>query len=233
MNIYKNQRKIFKIRHRNVLRCAGCGGIIRDAYYRFKGLDAVYCTNCVNNRERCFNCGLPVGIKYWELSDGRFICNSCIGKIVIDSSKARVLFRRVREVLSNSLDLKVKHGIKIHIVDREFLSKISKSYERNSQVLGIFKYTRRGDYEIYEIYVLYGLSEALTVATMGHELAHVWCKEKRIKSLDDDEEAFATWVGYIAMKLLGYQKEAKEYAETNGITLINLNDSVDNFSFPP
>ena len=163
------------------LKCALCQQTIRGEYLQdFWGNS--YCLRHDDDAPVCDSCGRFIadnttggGVRY---DDGRFICNICHPKSMTDIDEILGL---VHEVAGHMRSLGMKtdyHGIRIHLVGREEMQKLSGHHSEGLR--GFTDY--REDFRVFgkshdrkmDMYLLYGMPRMELISTIAHELGHVW-----------------------------------------------------------
>jgi hypothetical protein len=163
------------------LRCALCADIIRGEYLQdFWGNS--YCLRHESEAPVCDSCGRFIsdrttsgGVRY---DDGRFICNICRPRSITDIDDILGL---VHEVAGHMREMGMKvdyHGIRIHLVGREEMQKLSGHH--SDGLRGFTDY--REDFRVFgrshdrkmDMYLLYGMPRMELISTIAHELGHVW-----------------------------------------------------------
>lgn len=163
------------------LKCALCEEIIRGEYLQDFWNNS-YCLRHENDAPVCDSCGRFIsenttggGVRY---DDGRFICNLCRPKSITDVDEILGL---VHEVAGHMRELGMKtdyHGIRIHLVGREEMQKLSGHHSEGLR--GFTDY--REDFRVFgrshdrrmDMYLLYGMPRMELISTIAHELGHVW-----------------------------------------------------------
>jgi LIM domain len=163
------------------LRCALCDAMIKGEYVQdFWGNS--YCKDHEKDAPVCDSCGRFIseritggGVRY---DDGRYICNICRPKSVTDVDEILELVRDVAEQMHTfGMDVDYK-GIKIHLIGREKMQKLSGHH--SDGLRGFTDY--REDFRLFnhvhnrkmDMYLLYGMPRMEIISTIAHELAHVW-----------------------------------------------------------
>ncbi len=125
--------------------------------------------------EVCSYCGLPIsGVDYYRLPDGRKRCTGCSRSLV----KSLEVFNKIfNEILIN---MELFFGVVIDvpvsvemIEERKLKKKISKGLSKppkDALILGV-AVEHKGTYTIY---VENGIPRASFIATVAHELTHIW-----------------------------------------------------------
>jgi hypothetical protein len=173
------------------VRCAVCGQIIDGEYY------TDYWGNSVHAHHKgvipqCEYCGrfisdYTTGGGY-EYRDGRIVCRLCDKTAIIDSSDARNMMREVSVIL-NSRGIEItEDDLPLHLVDKNEMAELRAdeeghphgfTYARVTTTIGGIVVARR-----FEIYMLYGLPRMHFIATMAHELMHVWLHRNAPEDID-------------------------------------------------
>lgn len=179
---YKNKNYHNDCFERHIaLKCALCDDIIRGEYLQdFWGNS--YCLRHDEDAPVCDSCGRFIsetttggGVRY---DDGRFICRICQPRSITDIDEILTL---VHEVAAHMRKLGMKvdyHGIRIHLVGREEMQKLSGHHSEGLR--GFTDY--REDFRVFgkshdrkmDMYLLYGMPRMELISTVAHELGHVW-----------------------------------------------------------
>jgi hypothetical protein len=116
-----------------------------------------------------------------EYPDKRIVCNICYEDIIVDNREARKLMRDVANILDGygiAVDI---NKVPIDLVNRNEMRDKAKDkhvdlsgfayYEQTSIMGGLFKIHN------FRVYLLDGMPRFYFIATMAHELMHVWLYE--------------------------------------------------------
>ena len=188
---------------KNAERCRACGLPIIKKYYEYKYIDGKFCENCQKNRKHCHTCGVPVGNTYWDIFDGRVMCEECHATSINDLKKANMIYKEVKSILKNNLGIELKRTYDFKLV-------YLKSGEPESPIsineLGLYKENANER----TIYILTSLPKAQFYETVAHELTHAWQAENtpRLKR-DEIREGMAQWVAAKVLEYKGYGYKRK------------------------
>lgn len=162
------------------LRCSFCGERIAGKHTKdfwgntyhttHDGAPACdFCRRLLNAEQRAG------GIDY---DDGRSLCKTCRPSAVCDEDTARQLAAKVsRKLRRLGIDVD-EEDISFHLVDRDRLRELTK--DRPHDVRGATTcqvgLDGRGQTQFsqFEVFLLYGMPEVGMIATIAHELTHVW-----------------------------------------------------------
>ena len=176
------------------LRCSLCGGMV-EGRYLYDHWGNVYHDDHERTVPRCAYCLRFISEKLTgggvEHQDGRRVCAICRRTAVEDLGAAMALLDEVRGRLS---DLGLGTGderIRLLLVDLGEMQKLAGSrshtlrgYTHHEEITvgqGVVQ-TRRAD-----IYLLVGMPRMEAIATLAHELTHVW---QFLQGRTDNDEAF-------------------------------------------
>ncbi|MDO9026722.1 MAG: hypothetical protein Q7U87_02445 [bacterium] len=162
-------------------KCARCGTIMKS----WTVIDGVnFCQDC-KDLPACFNCQMPGAGR--ESKDGRRWCDTCMAQAVMDSAKAEQLFRQTREEIKAHLGLSTPDTIRFQLVDADQLGQLLG--HKNFAEHGLYRYdvqytvtrktegktvreTKKVSRELFDIFILTGLSPQNFKDVAAHELAH-------------------------------------------------------------
>jgi hypothetical protein len=163
------------------LKCSLCGSMIHGEYLQDYWGNS-YCYRHDGEAPVCDSCGRFIsdhttdgGVRY---DDGRFVCNICRPKSITDVGEILTLVHEVAERMSG-FGMKVDYnGVKIHLVGRDDMQKLSGHHSKGLR--GFTDY--REDFRVFgkaknrrmDMYLLYGMPRMELVSTIAHELGHVW-----------------------------------------------------------
>jgi len=163
------------------LRCALCGKIVEGRYsYDFWG--NVYHESHEADVPRCQYCLRFISERVTgggvEYPDGRHVCNICRRTAVDDPGAAAALLEEVRGRLER-LGLSTRgEEIPVSLVDLREMHRISGSRSHTLRGYTEHQETRitPGEVESYRsrIYLLEGMPRMEAMATLAHELTHIW-----------------------------------------------------------
>ena len=202
-------------------RCALCDGVIQGEYiidfwgndYHIKHQhDASSCEFC----HRFISEGLTGGGR--RLDDGRSVCNICNATAVTNQKNALRLLTQVSRRLER-FGMKVDLGeIRLRMVGHKELQRLAK--RRTDSLRGFTDY--REDKNFFgrvtkrdiDVYVLHGMPETEVLATLAHELAHVWqFLRGRLKNDRAWREGSCNYASYLVLS--GYDDDEARYAMQN------------------
>lgn len=165
---------------RVAMRCDLCNAVINGQYHTtFWG--EVYCAQHQGKTPECTYCGRYIGDRHnrggKEYSDGRQVCNICLKTAVNDEREGRRIMERVRGILARyDIDVDIL-AIPLHLVDRNELSRAYGKDMHDHSGFCQHDFIKSGDRILdqhFQIYVLAGMPKMHFVATIAHELMHVW-----------------------------------------------------------
>lgn len=162
------------------LRCDLCGKVIKGKYIRdYWG--HVYHASHKGKVPRCAHCSRFIsesltggGYKY---ADGRYVCGICHKTAVLKHSQAVKLMREVAARLDR-LGLHVDTGpIHLHLAGLEEIRGLAGS--SSDDLRGYTDYSEESFLGFtmsrkIDVYILYGMPRESAIATLAHELTHVW-----------------------------------------------------------
>lgn len=164
----------------------------------------------------CDFCGTPLtGISYDILDDGRIRCNNCTATAITTPEEFRELFQHTLGFMQSFYNINFKHTITVKTVDAATIARgagmvFRPSTEFAARVLG-YAQRQKNDYRLL---VENGSPRLATVATMVHEMTHIWqylnWNEARIRALygngvkrDIVYEGMAMWAEIQYLYLIG------------------------------
>ncbi|MBI5805472.1 hypothetical protein HZA73_05455 [candidate division TA06 bacterium] len=205
-------------------KCALCGDVMQ-AWTEIEG--AKFCNHCAQLPE-CFNCQMPGAGR--ESGDGRRWCDSCMALAVMDQAEAQKMFDQVRRDIKQHLNTFTGDTIAFHMVDADSLALLLG--HKNFAERGFYKYNvrytvnkkkqKKVTRELFDIYILSGLSPENFRDVAAHELAHDINYRYFPKVQGQREvEGFAEYISALMNKYWGQEKaneskirnQQKEYAE--------------------
>jgi hypothetical protein len=166
------------------------------------------CSNCVNLRDACYLCSLPVLKDFTALADGRAICARDVSAVVLDEQEAVRLCERVREELDRQF---IRHitlpetNVTLRLMDRVTLQElylvIGNDYSCPN-TLGCTQVKTNNGRRAFEISILSGQPREDVMTTCVHEYAHAWIIENvppsRMKSIGKDAvEGFCELLSFL------------------------------------
>lgn len=205
-------------------KCALCGAVMQS-WTEIEGVK--FCGQCARLPE-CFNCQMPGAGR--ESRDGRRWCDSCLALAVMDQAEAQKMFDQVRLDLKSHLGLSTPDTIAFHMVDADSLGRLLG--HKNFAERGFYKYNvqytvnkkkqKKVTRELFDIYILSGLSPENFRDVAAHELAHDinYRYFPRVQG-QREVEGFAEYVSALMNQYWGQDKvndtklrnQQKEYAE--------------------
>ena len=174
----------------------------------------------------CDFCGVELlGGEYEVLKDGRERCNRCSMTAIKTVDGFKDVFKGVMRNMEIYYNIKLNTAIKVRMTDAKKIAKhVGISFVAtpgfDGRVLGFAKKDKTG----YSIYIENGSPKLAAIATIAHELTHIWQYlnwneadiEKKYGKANSLEiyEGMAKWVEIQYLILLG----EKAYAERQEIT---------------
>ncbi len=149
------------------------GGELRQARQKKDG------SGIVNQEEKatefCSYCGLPIsGIDYYRLPDGRKRCTNCNRSLVKSLEELNTIFNDVLLNMELFFGATIDVPISVEMLEeRKLKKKIGKGLgkpPKNALILGV-AVERKGKYTVY---IENGIPRASLIATLAHELTHIW-----------------------------------------------------------
>ncbi len=186
-----------------------------------------FCESCKKLPE-CFNCQRPGAGR--ESKDGRRWCDSCMALAVMDKAAAQQMFEQMRQDIKQQLGVHTGDTIAFHMVDADSLALLLGHknfaergfYRYNVQYTVTKKKVKKVTREIFDIFILSGLSPANFRDVAAHELAHdINYRYFPKVQVQREVEGFAEYVSALMNKYWGQAKvneskihnQQKEYAE--------------------
>lgn len=163
----------------------------------------------------CDFCGrVLTGAEYDRLEDGRCRCPQCTKTSLKSADEFGQLFGAVRSNYSALFDVRMQASIKVRMVSAKKIAALEKKVfiptdDFDARPIGVAVRKMNGDYCIY---IENGAPRLSAVATIAHELTHIW------QYLHWDEEAIAKRYGDEALVI--YEGMAK-WVELQYLFLIN------------
>jgi len=164
-----------------VLRCTLCRERIEGDYFSdYWG--GSYHPSHKSDSPSCDFCGwilrMPLEGSAVEYSDGRYLCGSCHASAVTTVKEVKTLASEVSEQLrSIGIDVDVD-AVSFHMVGAEEMRQLNRhskhKLEGLTTYLEVVEAPGRTIYEEIDVYVLYGIPRVQMIATLAHELTHVW-----------------------------------------------------------
>lgn len=172
---------------------------------------------------QCDFCGMPLnGVSYEKLSDGRIRCHSCSASAVNSVDEFTDVFQSTVQLLEENFNIAFKVPITIRISDAKTIGHLSGHVFKASsgydpRVVGFAQ--RKG--KDYTLYVENGSPRLATIATVAHEMTHIWqylnwntkqvkraYKNKKVR--DIIYEGMASWVEVQILYMIGEYNYAQE-----------------------
>lgn len=169
----------------------------------------------------CDFCGVELmGGEYEVLTDGRERCNRCCVTAVRTADGFKDVFKSVVRNMEIFYNIRLNTAIKVRMTDAKKIAKhVGTSFVAtpgfDARVLGFAKKDKTG----YSIYVENGAPKLAAIATIAHELTHIWqylnWKESDIEKQYGKEnalevyEGMAKWAEIQYLILLGESAYAK------------------------
>jgi recombinational DNA repair protein (RecF pathway) len=180
--------------------CHSCGEPLLNNYTFFEGnQSAKYCDKCTAKYPRCEDCGAPSGPYGTKLDDGRYLCPDCRRVAYFEPGMVTSIKKKVQSFINHNMGMTINHQFGFSLEGQDFIKQ--KAKEIHGDINGLFY--RRGD--DFNIYVLYGLREKDLIRVIAHEISHAWQAENCPKDLTlEEQEGFAQWVAYKALKYFNY-----------------------------
>ena len=139
---------------------------------------------------RCDFCARPLGATYHLLDDGRARCAGC-GRDAIDASaEFRALYREVLDHMESDYGVRLPRGVDVQSVSAKTLaaaigSGFTATPEPDPRAVGLAILGRNG---AHSLLLENGAPRITTVATLVHELTHLWQFSEGITPDDDNRE---------------------------------------------
>lgn len=128
-----------------------------------------------NATECCSYCGLPIsGVDYYRLPDGRKRCTNCNRSLVKSLEELNSIFNDVLQNMELFFGATIDVPISVEMLEeRKLKKKVRKGLgnpPKNVLILGV-AVEHKGKYTIY---IENGIPRASLIATLAHELTHIW-----------------------------------------------------------
>jgi hypothetical protein len=197
-------------RERVAQRCSLCGAVIEGSYLKDFWGNAYHASH-QDAAPRCDYCGRFIsekltggGVRY---GDGRRVCGVCREGAVADEASARALMLDVAGRLA-ALGLEVDAApVRLHLVARDEMALRSgdpsprRTGYTNYRWLEIQDEDGRRQERAAHVYVLAGMPRLETIATLAHELTHVWRLERTREPIDEPlDEGACNYAAYLVLK---------------------------------
>lgn len=189
------------------LKCDLCGGTINGRYIQnFWG--HAYHWEHKGREPQCDHCSRFISQRLtgggWEYEDGRKICGICRKSAVTTIAETRRLMREVANRL-RQLGLHMNSGqVKLHLAGLDEIRGLagSSSHELRGytdyNAESFLGFTTRKNVDVY---ILYGMPRESAMATLAHELMHVWQAERgRMQNDPAFSEGSCNYAAYLVIK---------------------------------
>lgn len=128
-----------------------------------------------NATEFCAYCGLPIsGVDYYRLPDGRKRCTNCNRSLVKSIEELNSIFNEVLLNMELFFGATIDVPISVEMLEeRKLKKKIGKGLGNSPKdvlILGV-AVEHKGKYTVY---IENGIPRASLIATLAHELTHIW-----------------------------------------------------------
>jgi hypothetical protein len=182
---------------------------------KLREIRAEYCNGKVGNElipittseESCVFCGkvFPAA-QFIELDDGRERCYTCNLSAIDKVTEVEPIYRQVRELFKEKYKVDLRYDIDLRVLNTETIHKMSGipyiKQPGNPRITGkaILEFNER-----MIVIIENGSPKTITIATLAHELAHIWQYDNlNVDDLSIEElEGFATWVEINLLESLG------------------------------
>lgn len=209
------------------LRCAVCGQIIKGKYYVDYWGNAVHAYH-KDEVPHCEYCGRYIsdystggGFRY---ADGRIVCKLCEKTAVEDSAAVDTIKKQVGAILKTyGIDIGDQF-IPITLVDKTAMARLDNSRIDPNGYTYIERTTSFGVtvQQHLEVFLLDGMPRMHVIATLAHELMHVWLYNKAPDDMDPALcEGSCNYAAYLVMEK--YPGKESEYIRD---TFRNETDSI-------
>ncbi len=209
------------------LKCAVCGQTIKGEYYQDFWGNAVHAYH-QGEEPQCEYCGRFIseyttggGFRY---GDGRIVCKLCEKTAVEDSATVDTLQNRIMEILA-TFGITIDDGyIPVDLVDKTVMAGLDNDHIDPNGYTYIEETTSLGvTLERHlDIFLLHGMPRLHVLATLAHELMHVWLYENAPDNMDPALcEGSCNYAGYLVLQQ--YPGKESEYIQS---TFRNEPDSV-------
>lgn len=131
---------------------------------------------CEDSKETCSYCGAPIsGVDYYRLPDGRKRCTNCSRSLVKSKEELNRLFDDVVLNMELFFGAALEVPVSVAMVEERKLKKlIGKAVggkpPKDALILGV-AIEKKGQYTIY---LENAIPRAAFIATVAHELTHIW-----------------------------------------------------------
>lgn len=149
------------------------GGELRQARQNKDGSGVI--TPAENTTEFCSYCNLPIsGVDYYRLPDGRKRCTNCNRSLVKSLEELNSTFNDVLLNMELFFEARIDVPMSVEMLEERKLKKKVRKGLGNPPpgvlILGV-AVERKGKYTVY---VENGIPRASLIATLVHELTHIW-----------------------------------------------------------
>lgn len=115
----------------------------------------------------CSFCGKPVMVSYFEMDDGRIMCQECHNHITTEREEIKQMLASAIDTLEKYYGIAIPSGIKVKFKSATAIRKASGG-SGSGRVLGFYNHRRR------EIWVERKGPRPAVMSTLMHELTHAW-----------------------------------------------------------
>ena len=180
--------------------CEFCKSNVEVKPVNYRDGEHYLCIKC-RKLPPCAICHQPSPGKPYR--DGRNLCPICRKTGLFDKKRAEVLAKQVVNFMIAELGPEAKTLPPVELVDYD---EIQTRHNESGQSAEVLAFYRAYNPEI--VYLLSGESEAISAATLAHELTHAW--QSRACPPQDKalKEGFACWVQYQYLLAQGLPQEA-------------------------
>jgi len=189
--------------------CSICGEVIIGEYYADYWGNHYHKAH-LDTMHRCEYCGRVICDKLTSggtvYSDDRHVCNICRGTAVDNIDEAMRLQDSALSLLTLE-GIEIDKGkIKLHLVDRDELKKISDEDIDLQEGFTLYRWSKREQIVInrsFDIYILEGMPRIHFISVMAHELMHVWQHYNAIENNDRQFcEGSCNYASFLVLKYL-------------------------------
>ncbi len=182
---------------------------------KLREIRAEYCNGTLENElvpittreEFCVFCGkvFPAA-QFIELDDGRERCYTCNLTAIDKVAEVEPLYKQVREFFKENYKVDLRYDIELKVLNTETIHKMSGiPYIKQP---GHPRITGKAILEFNEkmiVIIENGSPKTITLATLAHELTHIWQYDNlNVEDMSIEElEGFATWVEINLLESLG------------------------------
>lgn len=197
------------------LRCDYCKQIIEGPYIVDYWGNNIHKSH-KGNVGQCEYCGRYVSQELSKGStiyaDGREVCGYCSESPVMTFDEAYTLMAEVRDILEEEgINLSTDH-LALYLIDRVRMQELSPPRGKNAQAFTYFEQEKRLygllSRKDFKIYILDRLPRIEFIATIAHELMHVWLGEHADFSMDQTlAEGSCNYAAFLVLRR--YDDDAK------------------------